>query len=153
MLYHSVLEMSRIIGENEEILWGYIAQKQHTVLFLSCFESLLYFSIKWKRTPLASFHLAKEGEILLEIFKAFRIWSNVMLWKFLRSPLKNAPPEPFFAASNLYCILRQMKKDAFGVLSFGGEGEIRTLEPFVAVTRFPIVRARPTTRLLRVDLM
>ena len=33
---------------------------------------------------------------------------------------------------------------------FGGEGEIRTLEPLLTVTRFPIVRARPATRLLRV---
>ena len=32
----------------------------------------------------------------------------------------------------------------------GGEGEIRTLEPLLTVTRFPIVRARPTTRLLHV---
>ena len=31
----------------------------------------------------------------------------------------------------------------------GGEGEIRTLEPLLTVTRFPIVRARPATRLLR----
>ena len=30
----------------------------------------------------------------------------------------------------------------------GGEGGIRTLEPLLMVTRFPIVRARPTTRLL-----
>ncbi len=34
----------------------------------------------------------------------------------------------------------------------GGEGEIRTLEPLLAVTRFPVVRARPTTRLLQVRL-
>ena len=32
---------------------------------------------------------------------------------------------------------------------FGGEGGIRTLEPLLMVTRFPIVRARPTTRLLQ----
>ena len=31
---------------------------------------------------------------------------------------------------------------------FGGEGGIRTLEPLLTVTRFPIVRARPATRLL-----
>ena len=36
------------------------------------------------------------------------------------------------------------------VLLFGGEGGIRTLEPLLMVTRFPIVRARPTTRLLRI---
>ena len=35
---------------------------------------------------------------------------------------------------------------------FGGEGGIRTLEPLLTVTRFPIVRARPTTRLLRVKM-
>ena len=33
----------------------------------------------------------------------------------------------------------------------GGEGEIRTLEPLLTVTRFPIARARPTTRLLRME--
>ena len=32
---------------------------------------------------------------------------------------------------------------------FGGEGGIRTLEPLLTVTRFPIVRARPATRLLQ----
>ena len=37
-----------------------------------------------------------------------------------------------------------------GGFSFGGEGGIRTLEPLLMVTRFPIVRARPTTRLLRI---
>ena len=31
----------------------------------------------------------------------------------------------------------------------GGEGGIRTLEPLLTITRFPIVRARPATRLLR----
>ena len=36
-------------------------------------------------------------------------------------------------------------------LFFGGEGGIRTLEPLLTVTRFPIVRARPATRLLRVS--
>ena len=30
----------------------------------------------------------------------------------------------------------------------GGEGEIRTLEPLLTVTRFPVVRPRPTRRLL-----
>ena len=33
---------------------------------------------------------------------------------------------------------------------FGGDGEIRTLEELLTPTRFPIVRARPTTRHLRV---
>ena len=32
----------------------------------------------------------------------------------------------------------------------GGEGEIRTLETLMRPTRFPVVRARPTTRLLQV---
>ena len=41
------------------------------------------------------------------------------------------------------------KKTAIqAVFMFGGEGEIRTLEPLLTVTRFPIVRARPATRLL-----
>ena len=33
---------------------------------------------------------------------------------------------------------------------FGGDGEIRTLEELLTLTRFPIVRARPTTRHLHV---
>ena len=32
----------------------------------------------------------------------------------------------------------------------GGEGEIRTLEPLLTVTRFPVVRPRPTRRLLQI---
>ena len=32
---------------------------------------------------------------------------------------------------------------------YGAEGGIRTLEELLTLTRFPIVRARPTTRLLR----
>ena len=36
----------------------------------------------------------------------------------------------------------------FKAFFLGGEGEIRTLEPFMAVTRFPVVRPRPTRRLL-----
>ena len=35
-------------------------------------------------------------------------------------------------------------------LFYGGDGEIRTLEELLTLTRFPIVRARPTTRHLRV---
>ena len=47
--------------------------------------------------------------------------------------------------------LLQIKTPPFGVVFlFGGEGGIRTLEPLLMVTRFPIVRARPTTRLLRI---
>ena len=56
--------------------------------------------------------------------------------------------EVFLACSNLS--LRQRKKGAIGTLCVGGEGEIRTLEPLLTVTRFPIVRARPATRLLRI---
>ena len=33
-------------------------------------------------------------------------------------------------------------------LFYGGEGEIRTLDTLLGYTRFPIVRARPATRLL-----
>ena len=33
---------------------------------------------------------------------------------------------------------------------YGGEEGIRTLDTLMGYTRFPIVRARPTTRLLRV---
>ena len=34
------------------------------------------------------------------------------------------------------------------VLLFGGEAEIRTLEALLTPTRFPVVRPRPTRRLL-----
>ena len=51
-----------------------------------------------------------------------------------------------FSCSNLS---RQRKKPPIWVAFVGGEGEIRTLEPLLTVTRFPIVRARPATRLLR----
>ena len=43
------------------------------------------------------------------------------------------------------------KKHPFGCFVSGGEGGIRTLEPLLMVTRFPIVRARPATRLLRIS--
>ena len=36
------------------------------------------------------------------------------------------------------------------VFLFGGDGEIRTLDTLLGYTRFPIVRARPTTRHLHV---
>ena len=40
------------------------------------------------------------------------------------------------------------KSTASAVLNPGGEGEIRTLEPLLTVTRFTVVRPRPTRRLL-----
>ena len=36
----------------------------------------------------------------------------------------------------------------FVLFLYGGEEEIRTLEPLLTVTRFPVVRPRPTRRLL-----
>ena len=36
------------------------------------------------------------------------------------------------------------------VTLYGGDGEIRTLEPLLTVTRFPVVRPRPTRRHLHV---
>ena len=46
---------------------------------------------------------------------------------------------------------REKRKPAKRQVSvFGGDGEIRTLEELLTLTRFPIVRARPTTRHLRV---
>ena len=45
----------------------------------------------------------------------------------------------------------KIREPANGRLSyFGGVGEIRTLEELLTPTRFPIVRARPTTRHLRI---
>ena len=40
------------------------------------------------------------------------------------------------------------KSKSCDLLFSGGEGEIRTLEPLLTVTRFPVVRPRPTRRLL-----
>ena len=51
-----------------------------------------------------------------------------------------------------YSVLKNKTNSDFSkfvLFPFGGEGEIRTLEPLLTVTRFPIVRARPATRLLR----
>ena len=72
-------------------------------------------------------------------------------------------PEFGFADLLLFFAVAQNKEDSHGSHSikhkrhhlavmpfmFGGEGGIRTLEPLLTVTRFPIVRARPATRLLQ----
>ena len=52
----------------------------------------------------------------------------------------------FHSAKNLS---DKKRKAALATFLPGGEGEIRTLEPFLAVTRFPVVRPRPTRRLLQ----
>ena len=62
----------------------------------------------------------------------------------------------FFSLSHRYAVLGSNlsppTKKATLLGGFrGGEGEIRTLEPLLTVTRFPIVRARPATRLLRIS--
>ena len=48
------------------------------------------------------------------------------------------------------CANAPYKESSLGykLLFSGGEGEIRTLEPLLTVTRFPVVRPRPTRRLL-----
>ena len=52
-------------------------------------------------------------------------------------------------ASNPFPLNSAKAKTAFtGGFHFGGEGGIRTLETLLTPTRFPIVRARPATRLL-----
>lgn len=43
----------------------------------------------------------------------------------------------------------RQKTRLFRRVFFGGEREIRTLEPFLTVTRFPVVRPRPTRRFLQ----
>ena len=45
---------------------------------------------------------------------------------------------------------RHRKSHRKGGFFCGGEGEIRTLEPLLTVTRFPVVRPRPTRRLLQI---
>ena len=42
-----------------------------------------------------------------------------------------------------------LEPQGFKRVSLGGEREIRTLEPFLTVTRFPVVRPRPTRRFLQ----
>ncbi len=70
---------------------------------------------------------------------------------------KNSPPDCFLNASDphgfesLFDDKKQINHPIGVVYLFGGEGGIRTLEPLLMVTRFPIVRARPTTRLLRIS--
>ena len=73
-----------------------------------------------------------------------------------RSPPLHPPPAAwgYFSLSHRYAVLGSNlsppTKKATLLGGFrGGEGEIRTLEPLLTVTRFPIVRARPATRLLR----
>ena len=57
----------------------------------------------------------------------------------------------FFYESALALRFPPVKKDTRWVSFFtGGEGEIRTLEPLLTVTRFPVVRPRPTRRLLQI---
>ena len=52
----------------------------------------------------------------------------------------------------LFWIPCQRKKHLFrGAFFFGGEGGIWTLDTLLGYTRFPIVRARPATRLLHSD--
>ena len=54
-----------------------------------------------------------------------------------------------FSGSNPF--IKRKKSTPYGcALFFGGEGGIRTLEPLLTVTRFPIVRARPATRHLQI---
>ena len=61
----------------------------------------------------------------------------------------NTPPACSITHSNLST--GKKKEPASGRLFlFGGVGEIRTLEELLTPTRFPIVRARPTTRQLRI---
>ena len=52
--------------------------------------------------------------------------------------------------SNPSISFRTKKHHPMGGVFCGGEGGIRTLETLLTPTRFPIVRARPTTRLLQV---
>ena len=61
---------------------------------------------------------------------------------------------PIFLENALF-LLKKYEIAAFVVVDksgyfYGGEEGIRTLDTLMGYTRFPIVRARPTTRLLRV---
>ena len=59
----------------------------------------------------------------------------------IRTFIRTNPFSPCFPEKKKSCDPKDHR-------TFGGEGEIRTLEPFMAVTRFPVVRPRPTRRLL-----
>ena len=62
---------------------------------------------------------------------------------------------PFVVTDYYYIVIPHKYKNRNPFVSelrfmFGGEGEIRTLEPLLTVTRFPVVRPRPTRRLLQI---
>ena len=54
----------------------------------------------------------------------------------------------FWGVKALETVVPQAFPPAASILlaSFGGDGEIRTLDTLLRYTRFPIVRARPATR-------
>ena len=100
--------------------------------------------------------MAEREGFVLEFFKASRTRAFVMLLKILRSPLKNAPPEPFFSAfESLDYIPAKNKKHPHSRMPFiyGGERGIRTLGRVLADTRFPVVRLRPAQPSLQVSLI
>ena len=55
-----------------------------------------------------------------------------------------------YTFESLQSLMKKIPHRVVGDLFHGGDGEIRTLEELLTPTRFPIVRARPTTRHLRV---
>ena len=69
---------------------------------------------------------------------------DIKFHKILRSSFKNARAERFFTASNPCHEDSVKQKDACASILFYGKTGIRTLEAVLALTRFPVVRLRPT---------
>ena len=72
--------------------------------------------------------------------------------KYLTDEGMNAPPGRSILIRISPLLFQNKKPAEWRAFCFGGDGEIRTLEELLTPTRFPIVRARPTTRHLRVLL-
>ena len=69
---------------------------------------------------------------------------------------RNMPPACFSRCAralfeSLQPFMKYIPHQTVGDMFHGGDGEIRTLEELLTPTRFPIVRARPTTRHLHVN--
>ena len=102
------------------------------------YQNYLPFVAEMERFACIRFSLAGDGK------------SDKSIDQFLNWSM-NMPPacsdmiriSPYFM-KNTSPTLRQ------GMCFHGGDGEIRTLEELLTLTRFPIVRARPTTRHLHV---
>ena len=120
---------------------------------LDCFDEPRGFSpsMKTKKPPVwVVFCFGGEGGILCVgmILTADAVPKIIILPRDSGSPLCFAF-RLLRRTARVLTLHENKKPPVWVVFCFGGEGGIRTLEPLLMVTRFPIVRARPTTRLLQ----